>query len=62
MTTLDNVHYHGKDLLYLLMNHNVPFAEGNIMKYVFRWRDKGGVQDLEKALDYLQELINLNKV
>ena len=27
------------------------------MKYVFRWRDKGGVDDLLKAKDYLEELI-----
>ena len=52
-----NDHYQGKDLLYLLMKHDVPFSEGNIIKYVFRWKRKGGVADLRKALDYLQELI-----
>lgn len=58
MTTSGNEHYHGKDLLHLLLKHNTPFAEGNIMKYVFRWKDKGGLADLLKAQDYLQELIN----
>ena len=50
-------HYHGRDLLDLLLKHHVPFAEGNIMKYVFRWREKDGVADLVKARDYLEALI-----
>lgn len=54
-------HYNGKELMHLLMKHDVPFAEGNIMKYVFRWKAKAGVQDLYKALDYLNELIVMNK-
>jgi hypothetical protein len=33
--------------------------EGNIIKYVSRWRDKGGVQDLRKAQHYLQKLIEV---
>lgn len=31
----------------------MPYLEGCATKYVFRWRQKGGVQDLEKALSYL---------
>jgi len=31
------------------------------MKYVFRWKDKGGVADLIKAKDYLDTLINYYK-
>ena len=41
----------------LLIDRQVPFAEGNIMKYVFRWREKDGLKDLYKARDYLQALI-----
>lgn len=57
MTTSTSNHYNGKDLMHLLMKHQVPFAEGNVIKYVWRWRLKGGLQDLLKAQDYLQELI-----
>lgn len=39
--------------------NNVPFLEGNIIKYVMRWRDKNGVQDLEKARHYIDLLIEL---
>ena len=41
----------------LLIEKNVPFAEGNVMKYVFRWRDKDGLKDLYKARDYLNAVI-----
>ena len=30
---------------------------GNIIKYICRWKKKNGLQDLEKALWYLQDLI-----
>ena len=56
-----NDHYHGRDLLNLLINNNISFAEGNIMKYVFRWKDKGGLADLIKAKDYLDTLIEKQK-
>ena len=31
---------------------------GNIIKYICRWKHKNGKQDLEKAMWYLQHLIN----
>ena len=35
---------------------------GNAIKYICRWKDKNGVQDLEKAMWYIQHLIDhLNK-
>ena len=39
--------------------NGIPFAEGSVIKYVTRWRDKGGVQDLEKARHFLDLLIEL---
>lgn len=50
-------HYKDTKLMDLLIERQVPFAEGNIMKYVYRWRDKGGIDDLYKARDYLTALI-----
>ena len=35
------------------------YFEGNVIKYVSRWRDKGGVDDLRKARHYLDKLIEL---
>ena len=34
------------------------YCKGNIIKYIWRWRDKGGVEDLRKASVYLDWLIN----
>ena len=31
---------------------------GNIIKYICRWKKKNGLQDLEKAMWYLQHLID----
>lgn len=39
--------------------NGIPFAEGSVIKYVTRWRDKGGLADLEKAKHFLELLIEL---
>jgi hypothetical protein len=33
------------------------YVEGNIIKYVTRYKDKGGLEDLKKAEWYLTRLI-----
>jgi len=42
---------------YIVAN-NMSFLEGNIIKYVSRYKSKGGVEDLKKAKNYLEWLIN----
>ena len=37
--------------------NRIPFPEGNVIKYVSRWRSKGGIKDLEKAKHHLSLLI-----
>lgn len=36
------------------------FLQGNCIKYLSRWRDKGGVDDLRKAKHYLDKLIEVS--
>lgn len=36
---------------------NLGFLDGNVVKYVARFRSKGGVEDLKKAKHYLDKLI-----
>ena len=43
--------------LEFLARNRIPFTEGNIVKYVCRHRFKGGLEDLKKAMHYLQVLI-----
>ena len=40
-----------------ITKNNIPFIEGNIIKYIVRWRDKGGVETLEKIKHYVDMLI-----
>jgi hypothetical protein len=35
------------------------YMEGNVIKYVSRWRKKNGIADLEKAKHYIELLIEL---
>ncbi|MEG0161176.1 MAG: DUF3310 domain-containing protein [Aurantimicrobium sp.] len=40
-----------------IMANKIPYMEGNVIKYITRWKDKGGVQDLNKAKHYIELLI-----
>lgn len=35
----------------------VEYCEGNVLKYLHRWRYKNGKEDLEKAQWYLQRMV-----
>jgi hypothetical protein len=44
-----------------IAQNNIGYLEGNAIKYLSRWKDKGGLQDLEKAAHYIAKLIELEK-
>jgi len=44
-----------------VMINQLPFAEGNVIKYIMRWRDKNGIQDLKKAKRYIDLIIELEE-
>ena len=66
MTKLSNKvehpnHYNqGIEMWEYAMSHNLDFMEGNIVKYVTRWRHKNGIEDLLKAKQYLDRLVEKN--
>jgi len=42
------------------INRNgIGFCEGSAIKYLCRWRSKGGVEDLRKAVHFIELLIEL---
>ena len=43
-----------------IMRNNIPYAEGNVIKYTLRHDMKGGAEDIDKAIRYL-ELIKEEK-
>ncbi len=42
-----------------IVSNDLGYLEGNVVKYVSRWKDKGGRQDLEKAKHYLDKLLEV---
>jgi hypothetical protein len=54
-------HYKGKAIQpwdYIVAN-NLGYLEGNIVKYISRWRQKGGIDDLRKVVHYAEKLIEV---
>jgi len=39
--------------------NGLSYLQGNVIKYVTRYKDKNGLQDLEKAKHYINMLIEL---
>lgn len=42
-----------------IQKNGLGYIEGSVVKYVTRWRDKGGVEDLKKARHFLSMLIEM---
>jgi hypothetical protein len=42
--------------------NDLDYFQGQITKYVMRWKGKNGIQDLEKATHFLQKYIELEKL
>lgn len=40
-----------------IMRNGIPFCEGNVIKYICRWKLKNGRDDLIKARHYIDILI-----
>lgn len=60
-TQIGGQHYKDKAIQpveFIHANH-LGFCEGNVVKYVSRWRQKNGISDLLKAKHYLELLIEL---
>lgn len=56
-------HYRSKTIQpwdYIAANH-LGFFEGNIVRYITRWRQKGGIEDLKKLIHYAEKLIELEE-
>lgn len=41
--------------------NGIGFCEGSAIKYLCRWRSKGGIQDLEKAKHFIDLLIDMER-
>jgi len=57
-------HYKGQkvehwDFVYM---HKIPYHEAQAIKYIMRHRAKGGVDDLRKAIHFIEKVIELEYV
>ena len=52
-------YYHkGKvDTIAFAIENDLDFLQGNVVKYVVRYKDKNGLEDLKKAKEYLDRII-----
>lgn len=52
--------HHYKDMsiqpIDFILANKLDFCEANAVKYICRWKQKNGIQDIDKAIHYLQIL------
>lgn len=43
-----------------ITKNKIPYLEGNVIKYVTRHSNKNGIEDIKKAIHYLQLIAELH--
>ena len=54
-------HYESMNIqpIEFIHQNGIGFAEGCAIKYLCRWRSKGGIEDLKKAKHFIEMLIEM---
>lgn len=47
----------GIDVIEFCLRNNLDFMQGNVIKYVTRYKEKNGKEDLLKAIEYIERII-----
>lgn len=42
-----------------IIANNIGFLDGNAITYLTRWQEKGGIDDLKKAIHFIEKLIEV---
>ena len=45
-----------------IISNKLDFCEGNVVKYITRYKRKGGIDDLKKCKQYIQFIIDKYEV
>ncbi len=63
LTQVGGSHYVGMAIqpVEYIHRNNLGFIEGCVVKYISRWRNKNGVEDLRKARHFIDLLIELEE-
>ena len=56
---VDGTHYKNMKIqpAHFINENSLPFAEGNAIKYICRHKNKGKKKDIEKAIHYLEMIL-----
>lgn len=41
----------------VVLKWNLGYLEGTALKYIARWKDKNGLEDIRKAIHFLEKLV-----
>jgi hypothetical protein len=52
----------GKEVQHWDVYADQPYLEGAATSYIGRWRDKGGLEDLRKAISFLEKRLRLEEL
>lgn len=55
----DHYKRHAIQPVEFIVANNLGYCEANAIKYLCRWESKGGIRDLEKAIHYIELLIEI---
>jgi hypothetical protein len=44
-----------------VVSHDYGYLEGQVSKYLARWRNKNGLQDLDKSLHFLEKIVSVHR-
>ena len=58
-TQIGGGHYKGKAIqpIEYILSNDLGFIEGNIVKYITRYKDKNGMEDIKKVIHYAEILL-----
>lgn len=58
---IGGIHYKTKAIApwEVIERNGMGFFDGNALKYLMRYKDKNGVEDLKKSIHYIEKLIEL---
>lgn len=56
---IDPTHYNQFNIqpITFIMANNLSFSQGNAIKYICRYQNKNGIEDLKKAKQYIDFMI-----
>jgi len=57
--TIKPEHYNvtnGNDVIKFAADNDLDFLQGNVIKYVVRHKKKNGLEDINKAIEYLERI------